>query len=199
MRCSASTCATCGPVRTDRLREWHADSWRVPYQAYKNILQRALAGAQVLELDAVLVQPSQKLSYPRALALGVEGVYQLEAIVGQRQWVSGQIRGNPRERTLQLQRKLLLAKLAHQRDLVLDEDDFTTIDDPDAIGHFFGLLDIVGRQNDGDPVVAQASHHLPHIAAKLHIDAGRRLVEEQDPGLVRQRLGDHHAALHAAG
>ena len=38
----------------------------------------------------------------------------------------------------------------------------------------------------------------PHVAPQLDVDAGGRLVEEQDLRLVRERLGDHHAALHAA-
>jgi hypothetical protein len=35
--------------------------------------------------------------------------------------------------------------------------------------------------------------------AQLDVDARGRLVEKQDLRLVRQRLGDHHPALHAAG
>ena len=49
------------------------------------------------------------------------------------------------------------------------------------------------------PLRAQRAHHLPHVAPQLDVDAGGRLVEEQDLRLVRQRLGDHHAPLHAAG
>ena len=48
------------------------------------------------------------------------------------------------------------------------------------------------------PLVAQRADHLPHVAPQLDVDAGGGLVEEQDLRLVRQRLGDHHAALHAA-
>ena len=48
------------------------------------------------------------------------------------------------------------------------------------------------------PVARSAAHQLPHVAAQLDVDAGGRLVEKQDPRLVRQRLGDQHAALHAA-
>jgi hypothetical protein len=57
----------------------------------------------------------------------------------------------------------------------------------------------VRRQDDRDAAVAQAAHHLPHVAAQLDVDAGRGLVEKQDRRLVRQRLGDQHAPLHAAG
>ncbi len=49
------------------------------------------------------------------------------------------------------------------------------------------------------PLARKFAHHLPHVAAQFHVDAGRGLVEEQYLRLVHQRLGDHHAALHAAG
>ncbi len=54
------------------------------------------------------------------------------------------------------------------------------------------------RQDDGDAAFAQAVHQLPHVAAQRDVDAGGGFVEEQDFGFVRQRLGDQHAALHAA-
>ncbi len=49
------------------------------------------------------------------------------------------------------------------------------------------------------PEARSVAHHVPHVLAQLDVDAGGRLVEKQDLRLVRQRLGDHHAALHAAG
>ena len=49
------------------------------------------------------------------------------------------------------------------------------------------------------PEALQRPHHFPHALAQFDVDARGRLVEEQDLRLVRQRLGDHHAALHAAG
>ncbi len=44
----------------------------------------------------------------------------------------------------------------------------------------------------------QFAHQLPHVLAQFDVDAGGRLVEKQDLRLVRQGLGDHQAALHAA-
>ena len=67
------------------------------------------------------------------------------------------------ERLLQLQRQLLLAELAHQLGLVLDQDDLALVDDADAVGHLLGLLDVVGGQDDGDAAVAQRAHQLPHV------------------------------------
>ncbi len=72
-------------------------------------------------------------------------------------------------------------------------------DDADAVGHFLGFLDVMGGQDNGDAGLAQRAHHRPHVAAQLDVDAGGRLVEEEDARLMRQRLGDHQAPLHAAG
>ena len=104
-----------------------------------------------------------------------------------------------RERRGQFERQLLFAELAHQGRLFLHEDQFALIDDADTIGHFLGFFDIVRGQNDGHAVFAQATHHLPHVAPQLDINAGSRFIEEENFRLVTERLGDHHAALHAAG
>ena len=50
---------------------------------------------------------------------------------------------------VQMQRQLLLAELAHQLGLVLDQDDLAVVDHADAVGHFLGLVDVVGGQDDG--------------------------------------------------
>ena len=101
-------------------------------------------------------------------------------------------------RLLQVQRQLLLAELLHQLGLLLDHDQLALVDHADAVGHLLGLVDVVGGQDDGDAAFAQAPHQRPHVAAQLDVHARGRLVEKQDLRLVRQRLGDHHAALHAA-
>ena len=98
-----------------------------------------------------------------------------------------------------MQDQLLLAELAHQLGLVLDQDDLALVDHADAVGHFLGFLDVVRGEDDGHAGGAQIAHHLPHVLAQFDVDAGGRLVEEQDLRLVRERLGDQHAALHAAG
>ena len=49
------------------------------------------------------------------------------------------------------------------------------------------------------PLSRRRRTECPHLLAQLDIDAGGRLIEEQDARLVAQRLGDQHAALHAAG
>jgi hypothetical protein len=48
------------------------------------------------------------------------------------------------------------------------------------------------------PPSRRPPHQRPHVAAQLHVHAGSGLVEEKDRRLVRERLGDQHAPLHAA-
>ena len=100
---------------------------------------------------------------------------------------------------LQRQREPPLAELSHQPSLVLDQDDAAPVDDADAVGHLLGLLDVMRRQDHGDALFAQPAHQRPHVAAQIDVDAGRRLVEEQNFRLMAERLGDHHPPLHAPG
>ena len=100
------------------------------------------------------------------------------------------------EHFLQLERQHLLAELAHELGLLLDQDDLPLADHADALGHQLGLLDVMRGQDDGHARIAQEADHLPHVLPQLDIDAGRRLVEKQHLRLVRQGLGDQHAALH---
>ncbi len=97
-----------------------------------------------------------------------------------------------------MQRHLFLAELFHERGFLLDQDQFPLVDYADAVGHFLGFIDVVRGQDDGHAAVAQRPDQPPHVAAQFHIHARGRFVEEQDLRLVRQGLGDQHAALHAA-
>ena len=96
--------------------------------------------------------------------------------------------GDGRHRLLQRNQHLALAELLHQRGLFLDQDDPALVDHADAVGHFLGLLDIMGGQDDRRALVAQPVDQLPHVAAQRDVDAGGRLVEEQDVGFVASAL-----------
>ena len=98
-----------------------------------------------------------------------------------------------------MQRELLLAELAHQRGFLLDQDQLAAIDHADAVGHLLGFLDVMRGEDDGDARLTHRPHQAPHVLPQLDVDAGGRLIEEQDLRLMRERLGDHDAALHAAG
>jgi hypothetical protein len=55
-------------------------------------------------------------------------------------------------------------------------------DEPDALAELLGLLEVVGREEHGDGLLAvQPSQVAPQLVAQLQIDARGRLVEDQQP------------------
>ena len=64
-----------------------------------------------------------------------------------------------------------------------------------------GLLHVGGRHQDAHarPVGPDAVDQLPELAARQRIDAGGRLVEDQEVRVVDQRAAQTELLLHAAG
>src|SRR5437868_1643120 len=66
--------------------------------------------------------------------------------------------------------------------------DRALVDDPDAVGERVRLLQVLGGQEDRDPVlVGQALDLLPQRGATLDVQPGGGLVQEQDPGRMHER------------
>ncbi len=81
---------------------------------------------------------------------------------------------------------------------VLDED-LAVVDDGDAVAELVGLFHVVGGEDDGDALLAEAADGVPHGDAGLGIEAGGGLVEEEDLGAVGDGAGDLDALGEAAG
>src|SRR5690606_8181919 len=156
-----------------------------------DFLQRALLRLEIAEAYVFRLERLEEPGYAGPLALRVVDIGELMAVPRKLQRETGEALRNTLERLLEMQRHLLLAELLHQRRLFLDQDEAALVDDRDPVGHLLGLLDVVGGQDDGDAGIAQAPDDLPHVAAQFHVDAGRRLVEEEYLRLVGKRLGDH--------
>ena len=60
-------------------------------------------------------------------------------------------------------------------------------------------VEVVGGEHDRQPVGVQVVEQVQDLVAGAHVDAGRRLVQQQQVGLAEQRAGDEHALLLAAG
>ena len=67
----------------------------------------------------------------------------------------------------------------------------------DAIGEALGFGEVVGRDEHGTAGGPSLGEQAPHGARALRIQAGGRLVEEQDRGIVQQRPRDGHLLPHA--
>ena len=72
--------------------------------------------------------------------------------------------------------------------------------DGDAVADAHGLVQIVRDEDDGALLfLLQAQQLALHLAADDGIQRGESLVHQQDGGVGRQRTGQAHALLHAAG
>ena len=77
-------------------------------------------------------------------------------------------------------------------------DDAPAVHDHEAVAQLLGLVHVVRREHEGHALALQLVEALPQEVARLRVEAGRRLVEQQQLGLVDERAGDREPALHAA-
>jgi hypothetical protein len=82
-----------------------------------------------------------------------------------------------------------------------DGQDPAVVDDGDPLAQLVRLGHVVGRQQDGPPGHRglPGRHQLPDRSSGCHVEAERRLVEEQDPRVVEQAAGHVHLLALAGG
>ena len=74
------------------------------------------------------------------------------------------------------------------------------IDDDEVVADALDLAQQVGGHDDGDAELAcRAAHQVQHLVAAGRVEAVRRLVEQHQPRVVDERLGELDALLHARG
>ncbi len=76
--------------------------------------------------------------------------------------------------------------------------DTSAVHDHQAIAQLLGLVHVVGRQHQRDPLGLQPVKAVPEGVAGLRVEARGGLVEEQQLGLVDQGPGDRQAPFHPA-
>ena len=141
-----------------------------------DLLERRPPHLQALELLAArdrcrrqLGEDARRLVRPHEHLLAVLPVADLRLQVGRRQ-----LGGRPDAHDL---------SLAHHRD---------------AVGELLGLVEVVRREQDGLAERAERADHLPRRAARLRVEAGRRLVEEDEVGIADERDAEVEPPLLAA-
>src|SRR5688572_12132710 len=88
-----------------------------------------------------------------------------------------------------------LGVVADLRRLALG-DLLAVVEHRDLLGHSHDHLHVVLDEEDGDLLlVAQPPHELRELLGLLRVHAGRRLVEQQQLRVRRERAGDLHPAL----
>ena len=108
------------------------------------------------------------------------------------------------ERQLRRLQQLDLERISLQRALQLLRaargDDAAAIDDRKLRSKLVGLFEVVRRQEDRHLLLGRKRSDLdPHVGARLWIEAGRRLIEEERLRLVDQAHRDVELPLHPAG
>ena len=79
-------------------------------------------------------------------------------------------------------------------------DDLSLGHDREPVGELVGLFEVVRRQQDRQRLgLGEARDLGPHPDARLGVEAGGRLVEEQHPGAVDETERDVEPAPHPAG
>ena len=74
----------------------------------------------------------------------------------------------------------------------------SAVDEAEEVASVRRALEIVRRVEDRRAVVAQLAHQCRDGLLGRAVDAGHRLVEEQDRRLLHQRAGEEHALLLSA-
>src|SRR5581483_8055214 len=81
----------------------------------------------------------------------------------------------------------------------VERQDPAVVHDRHPVAELVRLLHVVGGEEDRLPGGMELGQDLPQRQAALGVEAGGRLVEEQDAGPVEDGPGDHEPLGHAAG
>ena len=88
------------------------------------------------------------------------------------------------------------AGLEHVARRAVGED--LAVDDDEAVEPLGRAVQIVRRHQDGEPVRDKSAHEHQQRALGRGVDAGRRLVEQQQQRLLRDRARDERSLLLSA-
>ena len=77
--------------------------------------------------------------------------------------------------------------------------DLRLVHDDEVVAQLLRLVHVVGRDDQRRPAPLQLVEALPQQVPRLRVEAGRRLVQDDQLRLVDERAGDRQAPLHAAG
>ena len=74
---------------------------------------------------------------------------------------------------------------------------FALVENDDAVTDLFGLIKFVGRQNDGDPLIGEATNNLANRCPTIDVNPTGRFVEKDNSGLRRKSQSEGQTLLFA--
>ena len=107
--------------------------------------------------------------------------------------------GDPCQFLVQAQHECFQLQLAQDPAHPVVLDNAPVVDDGHVAAETLGFLEVVGGEDDRRAFLVDRPQKLPHGAANLDVHARGRLIENQEPGFMHKRPGDHQTALHPAG
>ena len=76
-------------------------------------------------------------------------------------------------------------------------DDLRLVHDHQPVAQLLRLVHVVRREDERHALLLEAVETVPEQVSRLRVEAGGRLVEQQQVGLVDEPAGDDQAPLHA--
>ena len=77
-------------------------------------------------------------------------------------------------------------------------DDLRLVHHDEPVAELLGFVHVVRGEHLRHALLLEPVEAIPEHVARLRVEAGRRLVEQEQLGVVHQRAGDRQPALHAA-
>src|SRR2546427_12949888 len=168
----------------------------------EDVVERGVMRRQRRELEPPLLQQREQCGQ-RAVQLdhrqresdathaGTDRGHAAEPAHSVRQVSGGSVPDRELDDVLRAERGDQLARRPKRNDLAV-------IHDRDAVAQALGFLHVVGREQHGPAVRAEPADDFPQLPSRLRIQAGRRLIEEQQLGFADERARDGEALLLAA-
>src|SRR3954447_16542210 len=142
-----------------------------------DVLERRARHRQVAQRRAACERRARELVQQRRRVLGLAR-HDLAALVAPGHAVARRARAERRRRALR--------------------DEAPLLDDRDAVAECLRLVEVVRGQEDRLAEVLQRAHDVPRRAPRRRVEAGRRLVEEDQLGVADQREREGQAPQLAA-
>ena len=94
--------------------------------------------------------------------------------------------------------EMIGADRSNERRRRATSDDLAVVHDGELVAEPLGLVHVVGGQQDRPPGFLELLDEIPQLAARLRIETGRRLVEEEQIGLADERARQRQPLFLAA-